>query len=407
MATRQAAQFLEICKTRYAVDAMTNISPKILSSIGKCLYEKRDSPIYFISERVRQYFNTNLYNEFKYPSPVVTTEDNFDSLLIPKDHVSRDKRDTYYVNAQHLLRSHTSAHQMHCLKQGSKSFLCIADCYRRDTIDSSHFPIFHQCEVFRLYNDKEALATTTNRAINTVYDDTRLENEQKQSIYNQESSKFVEVELKKTIEQFVLDLLEDPTLNMRWVGAYFPFTHPSFELEIFWKGQWIEILGCGVVRDDILKNAGIRDHIGFAAGFGLERLAMLKYQINDIRLFWSNDAGFSSQFINKSPNDKIVFKPFAQSPPCVNDLSFWLPNKSESDEMSPNDFYDLVRSVGGDLVETVTLIDEFKDKKSNRVSNCYRIVYRCCDRALSKEEVNVIHENIAKSCCEQFGVQIR
>lgn len=407
MASNIARNFIEILGQQYHVDSYTNITPRVLEYMTKRIYEQQQHPLFLISERIRSFFKENKsndigypYEELKYYSPIVSTEDNFDSLLIPKDHVSRKKSDTYYVNSQHLFRSHSSAHQMQSLKKGSKAFISIADCYRRDEIDRSHFPIFHQCEVFKLYSEKEVFNESSK-----IYDDSKQETQTKQDLYSQEASTFAENKLKFCIEQFVKNFFDNQNLKTRWVSAYFPFTHPSFELEILWRDKWLEVLGCGIVRDEILRKAGIRDHIGFAAGFGLERFGMLKYEIPDIRLFWTKDTGFLHQFENKSPFDEIKFKPFSNCPQCINDLSFWLPQEQINYE--PNDFYDLCRNIGGDLIEQVKLIDEFTHPKSKKKSHCYRIVYRAADRVLTKEEVNVLHQEIANACRNQFQVEIR
>jgi phenylalanyl-tRNA synthetase alpha chain len=413
MVSQIAKNSIEILGRQYNVDAWTNITPKILELAGRKIYCQQSNPLYLISQRIRHFFRENEhqdigynYDEFSYPVPVVTTEDNFDSLLIAKDHVSRSKSDTYYVNANQLFRSHTSAHQSHCLNKGSKAFISIADCYRRDEIDRSHFPVFHQCEIFKLYNHKEALGK--HASTDQIYDKTNTETDKKQAVYSQEASSFAETKLKSSIERFVKEFFNNPDLQTRWVSAYFPFTHPSFELEILWRDKWMEVLGCGVVRDEILRNANIGDHIGFAAGFGLERFGMLKYGIPDIRLFWTKDTGFIHQFENKSPFDTVNFKQFSSCPQCINDLSFWLPtDRLEDSPYTPNDFYDLCRTVGGDLVEQVKLIDEFTHPKTNKRSHSYRITYRAADRVLTKEEVNVVHKRIAETCREQFQVQLR
>src|SRR5690606_7925249 len=155
--------------------------------------------------------------------------------------------------------------------------------------------------------------------------------------------------------------VKDEPIMARWVDAYFPFTSPSWELEVMWQGQWLELLGCGVVKQDILNNNGKDKHIGWALGLGLERLAMLLFNINDIRLFWSQDSRFLEQFQDES---KIVrFKSFSKYPVCYKDVSFWLPTSSSpaggqiAGEWHENDFMELVRDVGGDLVEDVSLMD--------------------------------------------------
>lgn len=409
MSAKLTKNVIQIFGKQYQTDDFTNITPRLLESASRRLYDQKGNPLFLISERIRHFFSSNNnnhdlgnYEEFKYQCPVVTTEDNFDSLLVPKNHVSRNKSDTYYVNAQHLFRSHTSAHQMHCLNKGSKAFISIADCYRRDEIDRSHFPVFHQCEVFKLFQHKEALGVQAQQ--DQLYDKSATETDTKQGIYVQEASTFSENKLKSCIEAFVKDFFHNPDLQTRWVDAYFPFTHPSFELEILWQDKWLEVLGCGIVRDEILRSAGIRGHIGFAAGFGLERFAMLKYDIPDIRLFWSRDGGFVQQFEDKSPYDLVKFVPFSNCPQCINDIAFWLPGDLS---FNPNDFYDLCRSVGGDLVERVTLRDEFTHPKTKRTSHCYRIIYRATDRVLTKDEVNVIHNRIGEECRDKFHVELR
>ena len=117
-------------------------------------------------------------------------------------------------------------------------------------------------------------------------------------------------------------------LKVRWVEAYFPFTSPSWELEVFWQGDWLEVLGSGIVQQSILANAGVSSRLGWAFGLGLERIAMLLYSIPDIRLFWSTDTRFLSQFNATKPIQRFV--PFSKYPPCFKDVSFWLRSPSSA-----------------------------------------------------------------------------
>lgn len=115
---------------------------------------------------------------------------------------------------------------------------------------------------------------------------------------------------------------------MRWVDAYFPFTEPSFEMEIFFNGQWMEVLGCGVMQQQILDGAGGQGKRAWAFGLGLERLAMVLFNIPDIRLFWSGDERFTKQFkagCFKAGGVGAKFTPYSKYPPCFKDVSFWLP----------------------------------------------------------------------------------
>lgn len=169
-------------------------------------------------------------------SPVVSTEDCFDAMLVPTDHVSRRPTDTYYVNATTVLRAHTSAHEVPTMKQGVKAFLVSGDVYRRDEIDASHYPVFHQMEGVRIFSEVREWEGERERERSTI-DVTRwlvLSNEQLPAdMPREEKVAIVEAELKKTLEGLVAALFGK--VEMRWVDAYFPFTHPSLELEIFFN----------------------------------------------------------------------------------------------------------------------------------------------------------------------------
>lgn len=190
-------------------------------------------------------------------------------------------------------------------------------------------------------------------------------------------------DLKSTLENLVRFLFGK--IEMRWVPAYFPFTDPSLELEIFWNGQWLEMLGCGMVHPKLL-DAWRPNHqeAGWAAGLGLERFAMLLFDIPDIRYFWTNDERFLSQF---SAGQITKFKPYSKFPPCWKDMAFWIQTDSNFIE---NDFYELVRNIGGDLIERVDCVDVYEDQQRNRTSKCFRINYRALDRTLVNDEVNSI-----------------
>ena len=207
--------------------------------------------------------------------------------------------------------------------------------------------------------------------------------------------------------------LEEP-LKVRWIEAYFPFTSPSWELEVFWQGDWLELLGCGVVKQDIIINAGVPDQVGWAFGIGLERIAMLLYSIPDIRLFWSKDPRFLSQFSSLKPFQRFV--PFSKYPACSRDVAFWLRSSSNSaggglktnaQDFHENDIMEIVRGVGGDLVEYVKLVDQFSHPKTGRKSLCYRVNYRSLERTLRSEEANELHESIRQRLISEFGVELR
>lgn len=270
------------------------------------------------------------------------------------------------------------------------------DVYRRDAIDATHYPVFHQLDAVRL---KTASQLFDDPSLN-IFENGKADRD-KQNCHTLEACKLMEHELKTTLEELARQLFGG-SVPLRWVTQTFPFTYPSWELEILHKSSWMEVLGCGIMKQPILANSGVMDKIGWAFGLGLERLAMILYQIPDIRLFWSRDSGFLSQFKTDDISRNIVYKPISQYPQCANDISFWLPK-----EVVPNDFYDLVRSVGGDVVEQVNLIDEFTHPKSGKRSQCYRIVYRHMERNLTQAEVNTIHKRIEETATDVLGVTIR
>lgn len=188
-------------------------------------------------------------------------------------------------------------------------------------------------------------------------------------------------DLKKVLENLAREIFGD--VEMRWSKDHFPFTDPSYELEIFYNNEWLEILGCGVIYDGVMKNAerDISKEVGWAFGLGLERWAMKLFNIDDIRQFWSTDPRFINQF---KPNQITKFKPYSKYPTCYKDVTFWLNNE----KFSENDFFEVVRSVSGDLAESCQVIDSFTHPKTGRKSLCFRVNYRHMDRSLTNEEVD-------------------
>ena len=214
----------------------------------------------------------------------------------------------------------------------------------------------------------------------------------------------MEFDLKETLIKLMKELFGSD-IETRWTSCYFPFTHPSYELEIKFQGEWMEMLGSGVMRQPILENGGVTDRIGWAFGLGLDRLAMLLFDIPDIQLFWSKDARFIKQFssVGLDPKTNIKFKPFSRYPPCYKDIAFWLPQE----EFNENDFHEVVRSSAEDLVEKVELIDKFVHPKTERVSHCYRITYRSMDRNVTNQEINVIQDEIRRLVVNELKVELR
>jgi phenylalanyl-tRNA synthetase alpha chain len=230
-------------------------------------------PITRVRLRIEELFRSAGYEVAEGPE-VEDEFHNFEALNIPADHPARAMHDTFYLENGMLLRTHTSPVQIRAMRSRKPPFALIAPgrVYRCDS-DVSHSPMFHQVE---------GLLVDTNVSF---------------------------ANLKSVLHQFMESLFER-TLAMRLRPSYFPFTEPSAEVDIscvLCSGQgcrvckqtgWLEVAGCGMVHPNVFRACGIdaERYTGFAFGFGIERLAMLRYGVNDLRLFYDNDLRFLAQF---------------------------------------------------------------------------------------------------------------
>lgn len=173
-----------------------------------------------------------------------------------------------------MLRTHTSAHEVECFRKGLERYLLTADVYRRDEIDRSHYPVFHQMEGAYVVTGDEGIEIMRKEcsvmeknleAANIVIVDPTQENGPSNPIQSEhavEHSKIISRHLKLSLNQLVLKLFgpsakaSGEPLQIRWIEATFPWTSPSYEVEVFFEGKWLEILGCGVVRQDTLNRSG-------------------------------------------------------------------------------------------------------------------------------------------------------
>ncbi|KAL0119719.1 hypothetical protein PUN28_007868 [Cardiocondyla obscurior] len=404
-------KLMQLLDQKYVTDDWTNITPNIIAKLGRNLHVQQYHPLSLLRQRIVNYFYEQFRSKSGTPSfsvydnicPIVTVEQNFNSLLVPKDHPSRQKTDCYFINRDTLLRAHTTAHQAELISMGLNNFLVIGDVYRRDEIDRTHYPVFHQVDAVRLRTSQDIFENVNDSLNLKLFEHRGTECAEKQACHSLEAVKIMEQELKSTLTSLAQAIF-GKDVQCRWVDQYFPFTHPSWELEIFYNDNWLEILGCGIMRQEILQKCGAVDRIGWAFGLGLERLAMRLYDIPDIRLFWSKDTGFLNQFKIDDPNAVIKYKPISIYSPCPCDISFWLP---EDGSYSSHDFYDIVREIGGDFIEQILLKDEFVHQKTQKTSHCYTIVYRHMERTLTKAEVNRIHDRIRLTVGQKLNVIVR
>lgn len=278
-ATPQSSQpepsYVTLLDESYPSDTWTNISNPIKAVLPRKLHLNPSHPIGILRNIIEARFPSHVYTRYADLSPVVSLEQNFDSLGIPTDHPSRSKTDTYYVNSSTVLRTHSSAHQADIFRRcPTPGFLLSADVYRRDEIDRNHYPAFHQMEGAMTWNlsakseDISAIQKSID-AVPTV--DITVEDSKEhfhagnplQTEYSPTVAAAVATHLKRTLEDVVQEIFHQAhtkesrdKVKMRWIDAYFPFTSPSYELEVFWEGSWLELLGCGVVTQKVLGNAG-------------------------------------------------------------------------------------------------------------------------------------------------------
>ncbi len=237
--------------------------------------EGKIHPVSQVIDEISSIFSEIGYSVAEGPD-VETEHNNFTALNTPEDHPARDMHDTFYLekNKRILLRTHTSPVQIRTMQKGKPPFKIIAPgrTYRCDS-DQTHAPMFHQLE--GLHVDKEITMA----------------------------------HLKGCLNYFIQEFFEIKNIKMRFRPSHFPFTEPSAEVDIGYRiendkifigdgDKWLEILGCGMVHPNVLKNSNIdaNKYQGFAFGMGIDRLAMLKYGINDLRSFFETDFRWLNHF---------------------------------------------------------------------------------------------------------------
>ena len=219
-------------------------------------------PVSLTLARVEELFRSIGFEVAEGPE-IETDFYNFTALNIPDDHPARAMHDTFYVDDKHVLRTHTSPVQVHYMQDKAPPLKIIAPgrVYRVDS-DATHSPMFHQVE----------------------------------GLWVDEDISFAN--LKGVVQDFLQRFFERDDLQVRFRPSFFPFTEPSAEMDMSWGDGWLEIGGCGMVHPEVFRHLGIdsEKYRGFAFGLGVERLTMLRYGVNDLRLFFENDLRFLKQF---------------------------------------------------------------------------------------------------------------
>jgi len=229
---------------------------------GRRNYFGSKHPLIQVADQIKDIFKSFGFSIEDGPE-IETDYYNFEALNIPKSHPARAMQDTLYITEDIVLRTHTSPVQIRVMEDREPPIRIIAPgrVYRRDTPDATHSPFFHQVEGL-------VVGETVTFA-----------------------------DLKGVIQAFAHKMFGKDA-KVRFRPSFFPFTEPSAEYDVWFHGKWMEISGCGMVHPNVFKAVGIdpEKYSGYAFGMGIDRVAMLKYDIKDIRLFFENDLRFLSQF---------------------------------------------------------------------------------------------------------------
>lgn len=336
------------------------------------------SPIHELVKRILDLPEFAGFDVIETPE-VVPARESFDLFNFPPDHPVRSRSDTYYLNDDYIFRPHTTIMWYYYLmlpevrariaRGESIGLLSYGKVYRKDEIDRKHMNVFHQMDGLYLCRKEE-------RKIGVV----ELQN----------------------ILLAIAKAIYGPRIQYRFNPDTFPYTDPSLEMEVEVGGNWVEVLGSGVVRANVLDNLGVDAKIwnGWAFGFGLERLAILSMGLPDIRLLWSED-----ERVRRQLKLGRKYKEVSKYPAVTRDISFVVDGK-----FVPNDYFDVIRDIGGDLVEEVSLLDKYENAEkfgSGKTSYAYRIVYRSSERTLTGTEVDKLHKALEKKTAEVFGATVR
>ena len=335
------------------------------------------SPIKSVVDRVLQIPEFIDFDVIQIPE-IISTEILFDLFGFALDHPARSESDTYYVDKNHVLRTHDTVFWYYYLNnpeikerlEHGESFgtFCFGKVYRKDEIDRKHMNVFHQFGGLYLVPESKS--------------DLNIE------------------DLKEALSLIVKSVF-GPDIKFRFVKETFPYTDPSLEIEVEINGEWMEIVGSGMAKQDILANFGVKGYKAWAFGFGLERLAIIKMEIPDIRIFWSDDPRITSQLKNLDNKYKEVSK----YPETSRDISFIIDKN-----INLNNYYEIVRDFAENLIEEVKLVDEYEDENKfgkDKKSYTFRIVYRSPERTLTNEEINKIQEEIRTDTVKELNAVLR
>lgn len=336
------------------------------------------SPLHELVKRITALKDFQDFDIIEIPE-IVPVDISFDLFDFAKDHPARSQSDTYYVDETNILRTHTTVMWYYYLQNEevkkrianneAVGSICYGKVFRKDEIDRRHMNIFHQIDSWYLCpKDQKVIGQKDLEEVLT-------------SVAKAAFGEMVEYRFNKDT---------------------FPYTDPSIEMEIMINGAWVEVLGAGVVKGSVLDKLGVDSskYNGWAFGFGLERLAIVGMELPDIRLLWSED-----ERVKKQLKLGQKFIEVSKFPAIPRDISF-IVHKN----FVPNDYFDLIREIGGDLIEEVGLLDKYENAEKfgpDRISYTYHIVYRSPERTLKAEEVDPLQAKLYEQTKTIYNAELR
>jgi len=336
------------------------------------------SPLHELVARISALPEFQSFDNIQIPE-IVPVDISFDLFDFAKDHPARSHSDTYYADDTNILRTHTTVMWYYFLQNeevkkrishneavGSISY---GKVFRKDEIDRRHMNIFHQIDAWYLCPKDQ---------------------------------KIIEQKDLENVLTSVAKAAFGEQVQYRFNKDTFPYTDPSIEMEIMINGAWVEVLGAGVVKGSVLDKLGVDSSIynGWAFGFGLERLAIVGMELPDIRLLWSED-----ERVKKQLKLGQKFVEVSKFPAIPRDISFIV-----SKDFVPNDYFDLIREIGGNLIEEVELMDKYENAEKfgeDRISYTYHIVYRSPERTLKAEEVDALQDRLYEQTKAIYNAELR
>lgn len=333
-------------------------------------------PLFEMTKMVKSVKSLKDFDQIEIPEVIPTTI-LFDLFDFAQDHPARSKSDTYYMDEKNVLRTHDTVMWYYYLnhpdikkdieEKKDLGVLCFGKVYRKDEIDRRHMNIFHQMGALFLQDDSKGI---------------------------------MPIEKLKEVLSEIVETLFGKNVEYRFLDDTFPYTDPSLQIEVMINGQWIEIMGGGMPKKSVLEKMGITGYNGWAFGFGLERLAIISMEVPDIRLFWSEDERVKKQL--KLGNKYVEVSKY---PKAERDISF-IVDKS----FIPNDYFDMIREIGGSMVEEVSLMDKYENESKfgkDKISYTYHITYRSPDKTLTSEEIEGVQQKLYQKTKEVYKAELR